>query len=65
MKSDQMAEIRRKLEELRRARSKATCAGILSSEIDVRRETQIEELEEELRRLEKRPAAGEQGSVRQ
>jgi hypothetical protein len=37
-----------------RSRSKATCAGVLSSEIDVRRETQIEELEEEIRRLEKK-----------
>jgi len=59
MKSEQIAEMRRKLEELRRARSTATCAGILSSEIDVRRETEIEDLEEELRRLEK-PALGRQ-----
>ena len=59
MKPEQIAEKKRKLEELRRARSKATCAGVLSSEIDVRRETQIEDLEEELRRLEK-PALGRQ-----
>jgi hypothetical protein len=60
MKPEQIAEKRRKLEELRRARSKATCAGVLSSEIDVRRETEIEDLEEELRRLEK-PAGGRPG----
>ena len=59
MKPEQIAEIRRKLEELRRARSKATCAGVLSSGIDVRRETEIEDLEEELRRLEK-PTQGRQ-----
>jgi HAMP domain-containing protein len=59
MKPEQIAELRRRLEELRRSRSKATCAGVLSSEIDVRRETEIEDLEEELRRLEK-PAPGRQ-----
>jgi HAMP domain-containing protein len=53
MRTEGIAEKKRRLEELRRARSKATCAGVLSSEIDVRRETEIEELEEEIRRLEK------------
>jgi HAMP domain-containing protein len=52
--AEDIAEKKRRLEELRRARSKATCAGVLSSEIDVRRETEIEELEEEIRRLEKK-----------
>jgi len=55
LRSEEIAEKRRELQELLRSRSKATCAGILSSEIDVRRETQIEELEEEIRRLEKKP----------
>ncbi len=55
LRSEEIAEKKRKLQELLRSRSKATCAGILSSEIDVRRETQIEELEEEIRRLEKEP----------
>ena len=56
MKPEGLAEKKRKLQELLRARSKATFAGVLSSEIDVRRETEIEELEEEIRRLEKKPA---------
>jgi hypothetical protein len=51
---EELAEMKRRLQELVRSRSKATCAGVLSSEIDVRRETQIEELEEEIRRLEKK-----------
>jgi polyhydroxyalkanoate synthesis regulator phasin len=51
---EELADKKRRLQELVRSRSKATCAGILSSEIDVRRETQIEELEEEIRRLEKK-----------
>jgi HAMP domain-containing protein len=51
---EELAEKKRRLQELLRSRSKATCAGVLSSEIDVRRETEIEELEEEIRRLEKR-----------
>jgi HAMP domain-containing protein len=54
MRSEGIAEKKRRLEELRRARSGATCAGKFSSEIDVRRETEIEELEEEIRRLEKK-----------
>ena len=51
MKPEGIAEKKRKLQELLRSRSKATCAGVFSSEIDVRRETEIEELEEEIRRL--------------
>jgi hypothetical protein len=54
MQPDLLVEKKRKLQELIRARSSATCAGVLSSEIDVRRETQIEELEEEIRKLEKK-----------
>jgi len=53
MKPEGIAEKKRRLAELLRSRSGATCAGVLSSEIDVRRELEIEELEEEIRRLEK------------
>jgi len=55
---EELAEMKRRLKELLRSRSKATCAGVLSSEIDVRRETQIEELEEEIRRLQKQDKGG-------
>ena len=51
---DQLAEMRRKLQELIRARSKATCSTVVSTEIDVRRETEIEELEEQIQELEKK-----------
>jgi hypothetical protein len=50
---EELAEKKRRLQELLRSRSKATCAGVLSSGIDVRRETEIEQLEEDIRRLEK------------
>ncbi len=49
---EELKEKKRRLQELRAARSGATCAGVVSSEIDVRRETEIEELEEDIRRLE-------------
>jgi HAMP domain-containing protein len=49
---EELKEKKRKLQELLAARSGATCAGVYSSEIDVRRETEIEELEEDIRRLE-------------
>jgi polyhydroxyalkanoate synthesis regulator phasin len=42
------------LQELIRARSKATCSSVVSTEIDVRRETEIEELEEQIQALEKK-----------
>ena len=51
---DELAEKKRKLQELIRARSQATCSSVVSSEIDVRRETKIEELEEEIQELEKK-----------
>jgi len=51
---DELAESKRKLQELIRARSQATCSSVVSSEIDVRRETEIEELEEEIQELEKK-----------
>ena len=40
---EELAEKKRKLQELIRARSKATCSSVVSTEIDVRRETEIEE----------------------
>ncbi|HUV08461.1 MAG TPA: hypothetical protein VMX75_12070 [Spirochaetia bacterium] len=40
------------LKELIRSRSKANCSSVVSSEADVRRESQIEELEEEIKNLE-------------
>jgi hypothetical protein len=49
---EELKQKKRKLQELRAARSGATCAGVYSSEIDVRRETEIEELEENIRLLE-------------
>jgi polyhydroxyalkanoate synthesis regulator phasin len=51
---DDLTEKKRKLQELIRARSQATCSSVVSSEIDVRRETEIEELEEEIQELEKK-----------
>jgi len=51
---DELTEKKRKLQELIRARSQATCSSVVSSEIDVRRETEIEELEEEIQELEKK-----------
>ena len=51
---DELAEMKRKLQELIRARSKATCSSVISTEIDVRRETEIEELEERIQALEKK-----------
>ena len=51
---DELAEKRRKLQELIRARSKATCSSVVSTEIDVRRETEIEDLEEQIQELEKK-----------
>ena len=51
---DELAEMKRKLQELIRARSKATCSSVVSTEIDVRRETEIEDLEEQIQELEKK-----------
>ena len=49
-----LAEKKEKLHELIRSRSQANCSSKYSSEIDVRRETEIEQLEEEIRELEKK-----------
>ena len=42
------------LQELNKSRSKAYCSTVLSSETDVQRETEIEELEEDIEKLEKK-----------
>lgn len=55
---DELAELKRKLQELIRARSKATCSSVISTEIDVRRETEIEELEEQIQALQKKSKTG-------
>jgi len=52
--SEELKEKKRRLQELIRSRSKANCAGTFSNEIDVRRESEIEELEEQIKRLEKK-----------
>jgi len=54
---DELAEKKRILQELIRARSKATCSSVVSTEIDVRRETEIEELEEQIEEMEKKSGA--------
>ena len=54
---DELLEMKRKLQELIRARSKATCSTVVSTEIDVRRETEIEDLEEQIQELEKKNKA--------
>lgn len=48
----QLEEKKAKLEELKASKPKANCAGTFSSEVDVRRMTEIEELEEEIAALE-------------
>ena len=48
----QLEEKRARLEQLRAKKPKPECVAQFSSEIDVQRETEIEDLEEEIRRLE-------------
>jgi hypothetical protein len=48
---DQLDAKKKELQELIRSRSKATCSDVVSTEVDVRRETRIEELEEEIQAL--------------
>ena len=43
-----------RLEQLVKARSKAFCSTVHSNEEDVKRETEIDELEEEIQELEKK-----------
>jgi hypothetical protein len=49
----QIEDKKLKLQELIRSRPKANCSDTYSSAIDVRRETEIEELEEEIEALKK------------
>ncbi|KPJ89515.1 MAG: hypothetical protein AMS17_01705 [Spirochaetes bacterium DG_61] len=42
-----------RLEQLIKSRPKAFCSTVHSSEVDVKRESEIDELEEEIKRLEK------------
>jgi len=51
---NQLDARKRELQELIRSRSKASCSDVVSTEIDVRRETRIEELEEEIQQLQKK-----------
>jgi len=46
------------LKELTAARRKASCASVVSSGMDVRRELEIEGLEGEIQKLEKKLKAG-------
>jgi polyhydroxyalkanoate synthesis regulator phasin len=51
---NELAEMKRKLRQLIRARSKCSCSLVISTEIHVRRETEIEELEEQIQELERK-----------
>ena len=51
---NQLDARKRELQELIRSRSKASCSDVVSTEIDVRRETRIEDLEEEIQQLQKK-----------
>ena len=48
-----LEEKKTRLQRLIKARSKASCSKIVSSETDVHRETEIEDLEEQVRQLER------------
>lgn len=50
----ELKEKKRMLKELTAARTKATCASVVSSEMDVRRELEVEDLEGEIQKLEKK-----------
>lgn len=49
---EELEEKKRRLERLLKSRSQAYCSTVLSNETDVQRETKIEELEEEIGRIE-------------
>ena len=51
-KTGELEKKKTRLDELKKSRSKANCSSLNSSEADVRRESEIEELEEEIRMLE-------------
>ncbi len=48
----ELAEKRQLLKKLIHSQSTASCASVVSTEADVRREMEISELEEEIRKLE-------------
>jgi polyhydroxyalkanoate synthesis regulator phasin len=48
---EQVDSRKKELQELISSRSKASCSDVVSTEIDVRREMRIEELEEEIQDL--------------
>jgi hypothetical protein len=50
----ELAEKRQLLKQLIRSRSTASCASVVSKEADVRREMEISDLEEEIRKLEEK-----------
>ena len=50
----ELADKRELLKKLIRSRSTASCASVVSTEADVRREIEISDLEEEIRKLEKK-----------
>jgi 3'-phosphoadenosine 5'-phosphosulfate sulfotransferase len=54
----QLGARRKELRELVRSRSKASCSDVVSTEIDVRREMRIEELEDEIKELQARLRTG-------
>lgn len=54
----ELKEKQTQLEELIKARSNATCSSTYSSKSEVERETQIEELEEEIKALESQLSKG-------
>ena len=53
MNEDLLMEKKKKLEELKASRSKANCSTTVSKASDIFREEEIEELEEEIKKLEK------------
>ena len=50
---EKLEEKKARLDKLIKSRSTAYCSTVLSNEADVQRETEIEELEDEILRLEK------------
>ena len=53
----ELAEKKQLLKKLNLSRSTASCASVVSTEADVRREMEISDLEEEIRKLEKKIGA--------
>ncbi len=53
----ELAEKRQLLKKLIRSQSTASCASVVSTQADVRREMEISDLEEEIRKLEQKIGA--------